>query len=67
MSVFKRAGSPYYYAEVIIQGHRVVRSTRTTTEREARAVERRLRAEWRERVREPQRIELTVDAACGRY
>ena len=67
MSVFKRAGSPYYYAEFQIEGHRIVRSTRRTTEREARAEERRLRAEAKAALAKPKRASLTVDEACGRY
>lgn len=47
MSVFKRPGSPYYYAEFIEAGHRFCRSTKETTEREALKVERRMREQVR--------------------
>ena len=67
MSVFKRAGSPYYQAEFWIDGHRIVRSTKRTSEREARAEERRLKAEFKTQLAKPKRPSLTVDEACGRY
>lgn len=67
MSVFKRPGSPYYYAEFQVEGHRVVRSTRRTSEREARVEERRLKAEFKAALAKPKRASLTVDEACGRY
>lgn len=67
MSVFKRPGSPYYYAEFWIDGHRFVRSTRKTTERDARTEERRLKTEAKATIAKPKRPHLTVDDACGRY
>jgi integrase len=67
MSIFKRPGSPYYYAEFTISGHRIVRSTRQTTERAARAEERRLKTEIAAQLAKPKRAEITVDEACGRY
>lgn len=67
MSVFKRDGSPYYYAEFKIDGHRIVRSTRRTTEREARAEERRLKSELKSVLARPKRASITVDEACGKY
>lgn len=47
MSVFKRPGSPFYYAEFWIEGIRFLRSTKKTTEREARQEERKIKAEER--------------------
>lgn len=45
MSVFKRAGSPNYYMDFIIDGHRVAKSTRKKTRREALQVEARTKQE----------------------
>lgn len=67
MSVFKRPGSPYYQAEFWIDGHRIVRSTKRSSEREARAEERRLKAEFRAQLAKPKRPSLTVDEACGKF
>jgi len=69
MSVFTRKGSPYYYAEFIVRGRRVVRSTKATSRREAEAVEKSFRMEV---AREEPRLgsgeaKLTLDQACGRY
>lgn len=69
MSVFKRSGSPYYYAEFEIDGNRICRSTKAKTEREARAVEKRLREQVRERLKN-NKVEdgsLTLDKAFGTY
>lgn len=52
MSVSRRKGSPYYYAEFQIAGRRFFRSTKATTEREARAEERRLKQVIREQQRQ---------------
>lgn len=69
MSVFTRKGSPYYYAEFIYRGRRVVRSTKTTSRREAEAVEKSFRLEATRA--EPRagsgEAKLTLDQACGRY
>lgn len=70
MSLFKRNGSPYWYCEFTIQGHRVVRSTGTPSRREAERFERECKAQIRQRIRqESGRVEpaLTIDQACGRY
>ncbi|HXF89540.1 MAG TPA: site-specific integrase [Xanthobacteraceae bacterium] len=68
MSIFKRPGSPYYYAEFQIQGNRFCRSTRRTTEREARAEERRLRDEARAGLAERAGADaLSLDQGFGRY
>lgn len=68
MSVFKRAGSPFYYTNFQIEGRKFLRSTRRTTEREARAEERRIKAEEREKLKQrPGGNRLTVDQGFGRY
>lgn len=72
MSVFLRKGSPYYYCEFIIQGHRVSRSTQKRTEREARAEEKRFRAEKLAELAasagsERPSDKLTIDQCFGRY
>jgi integrase len=71
MSVFLRKGSPYYYCEFIVQGHRVFKSTKKRTEREARQRERELRAE---KVAELAATagaaasdKLTIDQCFGKY
>lgn len=71
MSVFRRKGSPYYYAEFEIFTHRFLRSTKKTTEREARAEERRLKAIERkkleeEKVRKPGEP-MSLSQAFGKY
>jgi integrase len=67
MSVFRRDGSPYYYTEFQIRGHRICRSTKVTTRREALAAEKRIRAEELKRIEEGSRQTLTIDQAFGRY
>lgn len=68
MSVYRRQGSPYYYADFRVRGVRVYESTGCTTEREAKAEERRLRekklAELKERT---PGVGLTLDQAFGKY
>lgn len=69
MSVFKRPGSPYYYAEFKIKGHRFCRSTGKRTEREARQEERKLKAECAAKIGDRQRLgdALTIDQGFGKY
>lgn len=67
MSVYKRPGSPNWYSEVVVRGHRSVRSTRTTSRREAEAYDREHRKEITARAGKPKRASLTLDEACGRY
>lgn len=67
MSLFRRPRSPFWYTEIQVGGRRVVRSTGTDDKREARAYERRLRAQLEAEAGKPQRRELTLDQACGRY
>lgn len=71
MSVFLRKGSPFYYCEFIVEGHRFSRSTKKRTEREARAKERELKAEFKAKI-EAERgkvpgAALTIDQCFGRY
>lgn len=68
MSVYKRPGSPYYYADFEIRNTRFLRSTKKTTEREARAEERRLKAEARAALdAKKHTASLTLDQAFGKY
>lgn len=68
MSIFKRRGSPYYQTEFVCKGHRVSRSTCTTSRRDAEVFERRLRDETAKQatVVKIQPV-LDLDSACGRY
>lgn len=69
MSVFKRPGSPYYQTEFHYRGHRVCRSTRKRTEREARAEARKIKAEECARI-DAERTKvggLTLDQGFGKY
>lgn len=69
MSVFKRPGSPNYYAEFQIKGHRFCRSTGKSTEREARNEERRLKEKARAEIdaQPATGSALTIDQGFGRY
>lgn len=68
MSVFRRPGSPYYYTEFQLNGSRICRSTRKRTEREARAVEREIKAEARKKTKEASgNAALTLDQGFGKY
>lgn len=68
MSIFKRPGSPYYYAEFWIAGERFLRSTRRTVEREARAEERRIKEVERANLRETGRTDrLNLDQGFNKY
>jgi site-specific recombinase XerD len=68
MSLFKRPGSPFYYTEFVVQGRRIVRSTRATSRREAEQFERTFREQVAKEVKEaPATPSLTVDQACGKY
>lgn len=69
MGIFKRPGSPHYYTEFVLRGRRVVRSTRTSSARDAEAFERKLRDEIaREAPQQPETTpRLTIDQACGKY
>lgn len=68
MSLFKRPSSPFWWTEFVVKGERVVRSTRTTSRREAEQFERALRDQVARRTKHtPATPALTVDQACGRY
>lgn len=70
MSLFKRDGSPYWQTEFVVKGSRIVRSTGTTSRREAEKFERELREEIRQQhaaTAGRPRPALTIDQACGRY
>src|SRR5262245_19242472 len=68
MSVFKRPGSPFYYAEFQIGGQRFLRSTRRKTEREARSEERKIKEAERAKLKEAAgRDQLTLDQGFERY
>lgn len=68
MPVFKRAGSPYFYTAFQIGGSRFLRSTGKTSEREAQAEAKRIRAEVQGEIakRRPSAT-LTLDQAFGKY
>lgn len=68
MSLFKRAGSPFWQSEIVVKGTRIVRSTGTTSRRDAEQFERALRDQLRREVAEPRRTpQTTLDQAAGRY
>lgn len=75
MSIFRRKGSPYYYAEVVVRGRRVVRSTGETSRRAAEAFDRRLKDELRKQVAleagphtaKQAAVAYTIDQMMGRY
>lgn len=67
MSVYKREGSPFYFADFQLKGTRICRSTKATTRREALAVEKRFRADELKRVQEGSHQRLTVDQAFARF
>ena len=65
MSVYRRAGSPFWCYDFAVRGHRFRGSTGTAERSAAEAVETRLRAAALERATAPR--ELTLDQALGRY
>lgn len=70
MSVFKRPGSPFYYSEIDLRsvgGPRSVRSTKTTSRREAEAFDREHRKGLKAKLGKPVKVALSLDQACGRY
>lgn len=68
MSVFRRAGSPYFYTAFQIGGARFLRSTGKTTEREAQAEAKRIRAAIKGEVAKRRAADaLTLDQAFGKY
>lgn len=69
MSIYKSPDSPYYRYDFVIEHHRFHGSTRRETRREAEAVEREHKERARERVKELQQAEtsLQIDHVAGRY
>jgi integrase len=69
MAIFRRENSPYYYTEFEIRGHRIKRSTGTTSARDAEAFERKLKEQVKREAPQARAISpaLTIDAACGKY
>jgi integrase len=69
MSVFLKAGTPYYQFDFQIRGHRFLGSTKCTTKREAEAVENgeRERAKIQLASGQADGGSLTIDIAAGRY
>lgn len=67
MSVYKRPGSPYYQIEFTIKGRRFRRSSETTSKREAEGVERKLKAEEKERAKTRRTDEMNISQGFGRY
>jgi integrase len=68
-AVYKKKGSKFYYVNIWISGREFPRSTKRTTEREAKAaipeLERRLRAELNAQA--DASVSFTLDAVAGRY
>lgn len=71
MSLFKRANSPFWQTEIQVNNRRLIRSTGTTSRREAEAYERRLRETAKQEVgsasRTARAVNITVDEMFGRY
>lgn len=67
MSVYKHRHSPYYHYDFQFGGRRFYGSTEQTAEREARAFERRLKAQVKAGLAKPAAGGLTLDLAAGRY
>ncbi len=70
MSVYKRPNSPFYYSEIDFRssgGPRSIRSTETTSRREAEAFDREHRKEIRATIGKPAPSPITLDQACGKY
>lgn len=68
MSLYKRAGSPYWQTEFTLRGHRIRESTGTSSKREAEQYERKRKAEVRQELASPAVVgKLSLDQACGKY
>jgi integrase len=69
MSVFLKAGTPYYQFDFWLGGHRFLGSTKRTNKREAEAVEKaeRDRAKIQLAAGKADASSLTMDIAAGRY
>lgn len=70
MPVYKPEGSPYYRAEFQLHGHRVHKSTKATTKKEAELIERQWKANIEEDVKQARitgNAPITLDIAAGHY
>lgn len=70
MSVYKPDNSPYYHAQFECKGHRVHKSTKATTKKEAEQIERQWRAQIEEDVKQARitgNAPITLDIAAGHY
>lgn len=70
MPVYKPASSPYYYAEFQLHGHRVHKSTKAKTKKEAELVERQWKAQIEEDVKQARvtgNAPITLDIAAGHF
>ena len=67
MSLFRRAGSPYWYSEIQVRGARVVRSTGTSDKREAARFERALRESLKRETAAKPRLAMTLSQAAARF
>jgi hypothetical protein len=69
MAIFRRKNSPYYYTEFEVRGRRIVRSTGTTSARDAEAFERKLREQIARELPSATAVtpSVTIDQACGKY
>jgi integrase len=65
MSVFKREGSPFYYYEFVIKGRRFIRSTKTTSRRDAERVEREAIEQAKAECKEVRKAIYSLSEACG--
>ncbi|TDK37022.1 site-specific integrase [Rhizobium deserti] len=70
MPVYKPASSPYYYSEFQLQGHRVHKSTKAKTKKEAELIERQWKAQIEEDVKRARitgNAPITLDVAAGHF
>ena len=72
MSLFKHQRSPFWQTDILIEGHRVVRSTGKRSMREAEQFERELKELTRReltsrRTANKPLTRMTLDAACAQY
>lgn len=70
MPVYKPEGSRYYRCQFELHGHRVHKSTKATTKKEAELIERQWREQIAEDVKQARKTgtaPMTLDIAAGRY
>jgi len=70
MPVYKPESSPYYYAEFRLHGHRVHKSTKAKTKKEAELIERQWKAQIEEDIKQARitgNAPLTLDTAAGQF